>query len=804
MAWAKKDRENPDVWHSVLAHSAEVAAVFRLLATEAGFNTQLARIGQEDLWPLVELAFYHDAGKVSNAFQDRTGGHLRPIIALLSTPHGKKYLSSLPLQRIMGWFSSEQELVRMLKAAWSHHGEPVADVPSHKPKWWTDQDGYSPTDELKRLGDFADSNFEHTGEISYTPELENFFAGLLTLADWIGSDRRYFPYENGQDDGLWGRSLSRAEEALGKIGLLSGKPRAGLSKLLGEHDPYDIQSEGTRLEGDLVFAESPTGSGKTELAVGRYLRMHREGKVDGMYFAVPTRAAAKQLHGRVHGYVQDTFSSPPPVVQAVPGYIKVGDEHGVRAEGLSVEWNGEVRGWAAETSKRYTASPIAVGTVDQALLSGLQEPHAHMRMAGLSSSLLVVDEVHSLSHYMNIALRSLLGMHIGAGGRALLMSATVSSKTRSFYFREEMPPLSEAKEDVEYPYVTNGEKSKGEKISFPAELEKTVEVEVRRAEDPDAAFAKAIRDQTGRGRVLGIRNRVPGAIAVQQAIGQQTLEAGGKEVPHHSRYAQPDRQLLDQAIEDAYDEDSDVDQVTTIATQTVEQSLDIDSDVMVTDLAPMPTILQRIGRLWRHPSRERPPGIDKARCIVIAPRESFSSILEKERHRRPIGLGTVYADLRELKATLGKLEDTGELNVPGDCRELVEESTHPEALRRATPNTEAWDNHVSDIAGSRQVQEKESKLVAIDWATGYSQLKFTDDTVQTRMGDLPYTIGIEATTPFGNEIEQISIPTWMFGEDQSPEPSDGEVTAQESDRFEFTALDKTFVYDKYGFRPDGS
>ena len=804
-AWAKK---KDDEWHSLLAHSAEVAATLRLLLTEAGLRAQLRELGQTDIWPLVELAFYHDAGKANAGFQRRDGtGHLRPIIALLHTPHGEKYLSALPIGQMASWLEGEGKLISMLEATWAHHGEPIADTVSHDPEVWKDAGQYSPTAELGRLADFADANFKCGGEISYSPELENFFAGALTLADWIASDRRHFGWENGRDHGLWERSTGRAREALGQIGLLAGRPHSSLRRLLGEDNPYEVQVQGTELEGDLVFAESPTGSGKTELALGRYLEMRKAGGARGLYFAVPTRAAAKQLHGRVHEAVQDTFEDPPPVVQAVPGYAKFDDERAIGRDEWTVQWErDDLRGWAAETSKRYTASPIAVGTIDQALLSMLESSHAHMRMVGLSGGMLAVDEIHSLSRYMKDVLRRLLDVHFEAGGKALLMSATVGAETRSLFLEEETPGLEEAKK-TGYPYVASRAREDGKEPGFPDKLRKTVDLDVRVAEDPDAAFKSAVESQTG--RVLGIRNTVGGARSVQKSIEADTLEARGKEVAHHSRYAQPDRQLLDQAVEDAYDKDSDVDQITTIATQTVEQSLDIDSDVLVTDHAPTPVILQRIGRLWRHPIRTRPPGIEKARCIIIAPKASFPRWLTSEGEAYgPMGFGTVYSDLRVLKASLQALRSEDCLQVPEGCRELVEKSVHPDKLGRVTPPEEQWEKRKGMVLGEKRKQKSRSERAALDWSVPYSEMAFSNEEVRSRLGELPFTVELEATTPFANEISELSLPAWMLEDEEgnrlNPTPGDAEVTEQAGDHFRFRVLDKRYVYDKHGFREDRS
>ena len=79
--------------------------------------------------------------------------------------------------------------------------------------------------------------------------------------------------------------------------------------------------------------------------------------------------------------------------------------------------------WAAESAKRYLAATIAIGTVDQAILAGLQVKHAHLRSSALSRSLLVIDEVHASDPYMTEVQNRLLKIYLQRGGYAMLMSA---------------------------------------------------------------------------------------------------------------------------------------------------------------------------------------------------------------------------------------------------------------------------------------------------------------------------------------------------------------------------------------------
>ena len=117
-------------------------------------------------------------------------------------------------------------------------------------------------------------------------------------------------------------------------------------------------------EEQLVIVESETGSGKTEAALLRFARLYERGLVDGLYFALPTRAAASQIHGRVTAFVRNLYPADiglEPVL-AVPGYVRAGDATGKRLPNYDVWWDDhpdvrtEKRRWAAESTKRHLAA----------------------------------------------------------------------------------------------------------------------------------------------------------------------------------------------------------------------------------------------------------------------------------------------------------------------------------------------------------------------------------------------------------------------------------------------------------------
>ena len=222
------------------------------------------------------------------------------------------------------------------------------------------------------------------------------FMGLCNLADWIGSDEDFFPYVDEPDDRYIATARERARQAVMALDFdvedqrKSLRPLPSFGELFaidGSPRPNAIQehaTENTPIEEPLVIIESETGSGKTEAALLRFARMYERGLVDGLYFALPTRAAAKQLHDRVTTFAANLFPADRRVepVLAVPGYIQAGEVTGTRLLGFDVSWDDDPddetgkRRWAAESAKRFLAARIAVGTVDQAMLAALQVRHS--------------------------------------------------------------------------------------------------------------------------------------------------------------------------------------------------------------------------------------------------------------------------------------------------------------------------------------------------------------------------------------------------------------------------------------------
>jgi CRISPR-associated endonuclease/helicase Cas3 len=617
---------SPERWLSLVQHCLDVAAVFYALAQLPAIQRRLQHsagrfLNETDVQRLAVIALLHDVGKANLGFQDKPfdrrirAGHIRELAPFFADAElQEKLAQALEAETLCGWFEPPDSAPAFLVAAWSHHGKPQVfqdtQAADHKIKagYWRSKAGRDPFQAIADLLAAARTAYPAAfapggAPIPGSAALQHRFAGLVMLADWLGSHRGFFPL-HGLEDSAPPPIPRNAAHALRSVGLnarhwqkyLTDHP-SGFADRFG-FPPRALQAALDRLPPDgeqsrLLIAEAETGAGKTEAALARFFRLFAAGEVDALYFALPTRVAARELYQRVEGYVGKLFPAEdrPPVVLAVPGYARVDNLPVERLEQLlpgdetrhqdEAEQARRERLWAAEHPKRFLAAPVAVGTIDQALLSFLQTPHAHLRSVCLDRSLLVVDEVHASDPYMRRLLHGLLDHHLGLGGHALLLSATLGSRARAAFTGREPPGLEEAV-NAPYPALTDGS---GVPRALPPDSArpKSVRLEPRPClEQPETLLPDIAAALNAGARVLVVLNTVGRAIALQRAaearpdIQRFLFRCRGVIAPHHGRFAPADREMLDQAVTDALGKDSPAGARLLIGTQTLEQSLDND------------------------------------------------------------------------------------------------------------------------------------------------------------------------------------------------------------------------------------
>lgn len=859
--WGKLDRET-GASHHLAHHCADVAACFlaivRLPVFRARLELAAGRVLSEiDICRLGVLVFLHDVGKLHPGFQAKgwpTGiwtapkfGHVREgleIFLASDAGHCLPAAQALHIDHLTMWGVN----IGLMRAVISHHGRPAAAPRSlgHVEKFWNPVQAYDPDQAASTLGaaikSWLPGGFrEDKTTLPDSPRFEHLMCGMTALADWIGSDAKRFKFVEPLDQDYWATATETATAAVSAIGLDSSKQRAvrkasttltfrDVSTFETPNPQQRLVSE-TDLKAQLIILEAETGSGKTEAALWRYIQLFEAGHVDGLYFAVPTRAAATQLHGRVDRAAKRLFgNADPQAVLAVPGYMRAGDADGRKLPHWRVQWTDDADAeqiaarWAAEHSTRYLAAQIAVGTVDQAMLGALKVKHAHMRASSMARSLLVIDEVHASDRFMTAIQKRLLDEHLAVGGYAMLMSATLGSAARTTWLGGRQPKIEAFEVAVARPYPavwTNVRPTMPQSPQHSAERQKPVRMELTATMAPAVTAEAALHAARHGARVLVIRNTVKRANETLAALEELVTPADarllfratldGVATLHHSRFAGTDRKLLDKAAEVALKPDPTrtPSGLIIIGTQTLEQSLDIDADLLVTDLCPIDVLLQRIGRLHRH-VLPRPHGFEIPRCIVMTPEQGLAPLLAPAFDN---GLGAwkdggalagVYRDVCVLELTQNLVAQHAEWRIPAMNRMLVESATHPEKIQALVTERGAdWKRYNDEVLGSEIAKAMAAQGIMIDRRVSFDACQFSDgaeERIRTRLGAEGARIEFSEpppTSPFDQTpITELVLPAFMSG---GIGPEDAvTVTSRSLDEFAFSVGARSFRYDRFG------
>ena len=873
--WAKFDRSSPHRIHLLEHHLADVGACFEALLKQDTIRRRLARAGgMNELHPttaarLCVFAALHDIGKVNVGFQTRywheadfipgisrpgSGNHVADLVPVLE---GSDATTNQWFFDALGWWWEQatstwddkggETVCGLFVAAMSHHGTPLnlSEPRQSNRRIWQPYGALDPKECVERIGRavrrwFPEAFAGNAPPLPATAAFQHHFLGLCILADWLGSNERWFQYRDRPDDGYMEHARTQAEMAVNDIGLVVTEQRDAFAEQLPDFcrefgfEPNSIQQTATEtpLEAPLVIIESETGSGKTEAALGRFSRMYHAGLVDGLYFALPTRSAAAQIHRRVDHFVERSFpeSGRPRVVLAVPGYAPGVDGQ----DGALTEYDHHAAGhddhdipWASENSKRYLAAQIAVGTVDQAMLGALKVRHAHLRSSCLARNLLVVDEVHASDTYMTEVLRALLEAHINAGGYALLMSATLGSEARLAWLSStrraaDRPTLS-LHEAIQQDYPAVSYRTADGLQLQAAGLngqDKSVSIESAPSMSDFEGIAQlALEAARASAKVLVVRNTVGYALQTQLALeaaatgeGDRALlfTTNGAITLHHGRFARGDRRLLDSRVEATLGRGRASGGALVVGTQTLEQSLDIDADLLITDLCPMDVLLQRIGRLHRHRRDDLPQGYLEPRCLVLTPDgEDLSPLLNGGRDTNGLGPhGNVYRSLHVLEATRRLVAKQPRWDIPAMNRRLVEGATHREALQQITAEMgEKWKEHAIDNDGALIADRNLAQNSLIKFDKSFFEdnrdvcFPSGEENIRTRLGDNRLTLQLDPpqSSPFEPDrtIKSLDLPVRWLGRELAPES----VTPESSDGgFHFTVGERGFVYDRLGLR----
>lgn len=604
-------------------------------------------------------------------------------------------------------------------------------------------------------------------------ELSWWLAGLCILADWIGSNREHFPYRRPtlSSERYWHEiARLRADYAVRASGILPVRPTPDLdAAALFDFDDYtplqraclQCPVEGP---GQLFIMEDVTGAGKTEAAFLLLARLMAAGNADGAYVALPTMATANAMYARtsqVYRRLFDGDTADSPSLVLAHGSRQLHEQFRASVihrqcldneqEYASGDRDAQTRcnAWLADNNKKALLAQIGVGTIDQALLAVLKSRHQALRLLGLLGKVLIIDEVHASDAYMHRLLCQLLQFHSRAGGSAILLSATLPMRMRRELLHAwGAEPGADDELQLDYPLLTRVRNGSGQR--FPVQTRASVRRELGFALIADQQeIIDWLVEQARSGRcVAWIRNTVDDAVKAYRTI---TGRLGAANVTlFHARFALGDRLEIEEKVLDAFGPDSTAGSRTgrvVIATQVIEQSLDLDFDEMVSDLAPIDLLIQRAGRLRRHRrdaqgNRVADDASDQRGEIVL---RIFSPQPDADANERWIrgtlpGTAAVYPDHARLWLTANFITSHGRLRIPEDLREAIGRvysddgiEQVPDALRASADKAE----------GAALADTAQARMNAISPTEGYRHTGgewWDESRTPTRLGDPAITV----------------------------------------------------------------
>ena len=415
----------------------------------------------------------------------------------------------------------------------------------------------------------------------------------------------------------------------------------GMAALFPDRDPRPLQrwAESVALPEDpcLFVIEDVTGSGKTEAALVLAHRLMRAGRPDGLFVALPTMATANAMYGRlVDAYSRLFVSASHPSLVLAHGRRALNDAftdsilNGAAADAGPLTADdadqpvaAQCAAWVADNRRKTFLAQIGVGTIDQALLAVLPSRHSPLRLLGMAQRVLIVDEAHAYDAYVGAELQRLLEFHAALGGSAIVLSATLTAHQRADLCDAFRTGLGCDGDDEQhdattaYPAATvvSAGGSEMQAVNLAEGLRRSVAVE--RVASLDAAADAVIAAAFTGGAVAWIRNTVDDAVEAMELLRAHGLNP----LLFHARFAMGDRLVVEQEVLRLFGPTSTPAERTgrvLVATQVVEQSLDVDFDLLVSDIAPADLIVQRAGRLWRHPWRDVRP-VPGPRLLLLSP-----------------------------------------------------------------------------------------------------------------------------------------------------------------------------------------
>ena len=749
--WAKTSRDVDNRWHPLILHMLDVAASADAILNREPESTRrrMAAIlgmtwNEAQPWILLLVAC-HDLGKACPGFQCKWPNVVASTELRLprspNTDINHAFVSQISLTDILqrlGWPQGSAELAS--DAVGCHHGERASEILLNDLSGDISAIGSGDwTQARQQIFEAVFAVLKPAGvpiKATFTGPDFMLLAGLTSFADWIGSNEDLFPFGTVNDcDDLqqwFDARRSRADTAMDAIGWEHRTPLTCQQKSFQQvfgFAPRPLQraiaDSLTELNQPAVLlVEAPMGEGKTEGAFYAHLELQRRFGHRGLYIALPTKATGNAMFERTLKFLRSQGTSRSLDLQLLHGGTLLNDTfQELRVSGIyDVTKGGEIRAKEWFTNKkRALLSEYGVGTVDQALLPILPVRHNFVRLWGLANRVVVFDEIHAYDAYTGTLLIHLVSWLIALGSSVILLSATLPP-----LIRRKLAEIVNADfplQEVEYPRLTTFASKAMMQRHFDADPARRITLRLQGIAPILPAMYTSILQHLGKGGMaLALVNTVQRAQDLYrlfpdgeplwreaQRVGKR-LADGTEVFLFHARFPANLRQQRESCALASFGQSSERSgRKILIATQVAEQSLDLDFDVIATDLAPIDLVLQRAGRLWRHSRPMRP--VDKPILLVAG-----MDAKEPPMFGKPLWWGSIYRE-DVLLRTWVIMRNKKSLTLPDEIDTLV----------RAVYEEQVSIPEVGQSRLDRSMLAEEGEVIALTRQANQAIVGFPDD-----------------------------------------------------------------------------
>jgi CRISPR-associated endonuclease/helicase Cas3 len=791
--WAKTgsgkfDEKGQPEYHPVICHLADTAAVAMEIVRNClspvavkTLENGLGLTGESLVKCCGFFAGSHDLGKVSPAFQFQVdpvgkalagGGlydlwhNINPVTRSGKAPHGLVTAKTLPeflIERNL-----DKTLAKRLAAiVGGHHGffPSAAEIKALNEVLAGANEGNS----------WRSFSREIFGQLEAFVELEAqdlptkcdnaaamILAGLTTVSDWIASnpdEKTGFPYANDDPFEAYGRELpnkaKRALEAIGWTKLPTGKPLQFTELFREITEPRELQkaaiaSTQTLTAPCLVLVEASMGEGKTEAALYLADHLQHQAATGGFYVGLPTQATSNAMWNRVRKFLGQRYPEETVNLTLSHSAAALQDDYQSSICRLDQVYDEDGKVIAGEwhtARKRTLLSPYGVGTIDQALMGAVRSKHQFVRLFGLAGRVVILDEIHAYDLYTSTLLERFLEWLALLGSSVIALSATLPTETRcrlvNAYAKGcgcEEPEMPAA----EYPRLTVFTPQGLSVKPFKASPHVTRSLNLQWVQDKE--WAEALCEKLSDG---GCATVICSTVGRAQEVFQRLQKHFNKDELglFHGRFLFIDRDLIEKDCIAKFGKPNASkrpDRYVLVATQVIEQSLDLDFDLMISDIAPVDLLLQRSGRLHRHEERkDRPEKLKDPMMWLILPELNESG-------KADFGDSGFIYDRHVLLRSWLTLRDQMQVQLPAMMDSLIEavyDKTKIPEENLEPIHQDDWRTSLAEYL--KDESQDQSKADAVKLPPGFSgDIKPSEF---TRLGDMDDDSVIAKVTRLGRE-----------------------------------------------------